>query len=411
MKRNVLIIGAGGVASVAAHKCAQNSDSLGDISIASRTVSKCDSIIKDIHARKNLRGNGVKLSTRAIDATNKQDVVDLIRETGSEIVLNLGSNFLNMTVMDACLEAKAAYLDTSAHSEPEQISYSYPWYDCFEWKRKPLFEERRLTAILSVGFDPGVVNAYAAHGLKHELDTIDEIDILDVNAGDHGRFFATNFDPEVNFREIVDDVGYWEDRQWHKCPPFFRSMEYAFPVVGKHKLYLMGHDELHSMSVNMDVRSIRFWMGFSDHYLNVFNTLRNIGLLNHEEVTTAEGIRVAPLKVVKACLPDPTSLAPGYTGKTCIGNLMRGKKNGKSKKYFIYNLCDHQQCYAEVGSQAISYTAGVPAVAAAMLVADGTWDVGGMKNVEELDPDPFLELLGRLGLPTEIQTSTDPSPG
>jgi len=411
MKKNVLIIGAGGVASVAAHKCAQNSDSLGDICIASRTVSKCDRIIEDIHARNNLRGNGAKLSAREIDATNKQDVVDLIRDTGSEIVINLGSNFLNMTVMDACLEAKAAYLDTSAHSESESISDPYPWYGCFEWKRKPQFEERRLTAILSVGFDPGVVNAYAAHGLKHELDTIDEIDIMDVNAGDHGRFFATNFDPEVNFREILDDVGYWEEGQWHESPPFSRSTEYDFPVVGKHKLYLMGHEELHSMSVNMDVRSIRFWMGFSDHYLAVFNTLRNIGLLSHEEVTTAEGTRVAPLKVVKACLPDPASLAAGYTGKTCIGNRMRGKKDGKNKEYFIYNVCDHQQCYAEVGAQAISYTAAVPAVAAAMLVADGTWDIGGMKNVEELDPDPFLELLGRLGLPTEIERSSDLTPG
>lgn len=411
MKRNILIIGAGGVGSVAAHKCAQNCDSLGDICIASRTVSKCEQIIEEIHARNNLRGKSGRLSARKIDATNKQDVVDLIRETGSEIVINLGSNFLNMTVMDACLEAEAAYLDTSAHSEPESISDPYPWYGCFEWKRKPLFEQQKLTAILSVGFDPGVVNAYAAHGLKHELDTIDEIDIFDVNAGDHGKFFATNFDPEVNFREIVDDVGYWEDRQWHECPPFSRSTEYAFPVVGQHKLYLMGHEELHSMSVNMDVRSIRFWMGFSDHYLACFNTLRSIGLLNHEEVTTAEGIRVSPLKVVKACLPDPASLAPGYTGKTCIGNRMRGKKDGKSKEYFIYNVCDHQQCYAEVGSQAISYTAAVPVVAAAMLVADGTWDVGAMKNVEELDPDPFLELLSRIGLPTELRTSFTQSPG
>lgn len=411
MKKNVLIIGAGGVASVAAHKCAQNSQSLGDICIASRTVSKCDRIIEDIHARNNLRVSGTRLFARQVDATNKQVVVDLIRETGSEIVMNLGSNFLNMTVMDACLEANAAYLDTSAHSEPESISYPYPWYDCFEWKRKALFEQRQLTAILSVGFDPGVVNAYAAHGLKHELDTIDEIDIMDVNAGDHGKFFATNFDPEVNFRELLDDVGYWEDRQWHECPPFSRSTEYAFPIAGKHKLYLMSHDELHSMSVNMDVRSIRFWMGFSEHYLAVFNTLKKIGLLSHEAVTTAEGVRVVPLKVVKACLPDPASLAAGYTGKTCIGNRMRGKKDGKSKQYFIYNICDHQQCYAEVGSQAISYTAGVPAVAAAMLVADGTWDVGGMRNVEELDPDPFLELLSRMGLPTEIQRSSEQSQG
>ena len=411
MKKNVLIIGAGGVASVAAHKCAQNCESLGNICIASRTVAKCDRIIEEIHARNNLRGRGTGLFARRLDASNKQDVVDLIRETDSEIVINLGSNFLHMTVMDACLEAHAAYLDTSVPSKPEMINDPYPWYAHYEWKRKPLFEERNLTAILSIGFDPGVVNAYAAHGLKHELDTIEEIDIFDVNAGDHCRFFATNFDPEVNLREILAEVGYWEDRQWHECPPFSRSTEYAFPVVGKHKLYLMGHDELHSMSVNLDVRSIRFWMGFSDHYLACFNTLRNIGLLSHEEVTTADGVRVAPLKVVKACLPDPASLAETYTGKTCIGNRMRGTKDGKRKEYFIYNVCDHQQCFAEVGSQAIAYTAGVPVVAAAMLIADGSWDVGEMRNVEELDPDPFLDLLERLGLPTRIQRSSESIPG
>lgn len=403
MKQNVLIIGAGGVASVAAHKCAQNSDSLGHICIASRTVGKCNKIIDDIHAKGNLRRGNPRLSARSLDATRKDDVVDAIRETDSGIVINLGSNFLNMAVMDACLEAKAVYLDTSAHSEPEKISDPYPWYASYEWKRKPLFAERGLTAILSVGFDPGVVNAYASYALKHEFDTIDEIDIFDVNAGDHGRFFATNFDPEVNFREILDDVGYWEDRRWRECSPFSRSTEYDFPVVGKHKLYLMGHEELHSMSVNMDVQSIRFWMGFSDHYLQCFNTLRSIGLLSHEAVTTAEGLKVAPLQVVKACLPDPASLAARYTGKTCIGNRMRGQKEGEDKECFVYNICDHQQCYVEVGSQAISYTAAVPAVAAALLVADGTWDVGGMRNVEELDPDPFLDLLGRIGLPTQIQ--------
>jgi saccharopine dehydrogenase-like NADP-dependent oxidoreductase len=283
--------------------------------------------------------------------------------------------------------------------------YKYPWYAEFEWKRKPLFQEKGLTAILGVGFDPGVVNAYCAYALKHEFGKVSQIDIMDVNAGDHGKFFATNFDPEVNLREIFEKVGYWEDQQWKECEHHAKSMSYQFPIVGKHKLYLMGHDEVHSLSVNLDVDTVRFWMGFSDHYLNCFNVLEKIGLLNHETVTTAEGLEVVPLKVVKACLPNPASLAPGYTCKTCIGNLIKGKKDGKEKEIFIYNICDHQQCYEEVESQAISYTAGVPPVAAAILIANDKWNVKTMMNVEELDPDPFLKLLNEIGLPTTIQKS------
>ncbi|MCI5122091.1 MAG: saccharopine dehydrogenase, partial [Candidatus Electrothrix sp. AUS4] len=236
------------------------------------------------------------------------------------------------------------------------------------------------------------------------FDTIREIDIMDVNAGDHGKFFATNFDPEINLREILEQVGYWEGRQWKECSPHSQSMEFAFPEVGKQKVYLMGHDEVHSLSVNLDVDAVRFWMGFSDQYVNCFNVLNNIGLLSHEPVTTAEGLEVVPLKVVKACLPDPASLAPEYSGQTCIGNLISGEKDGEAKEIFLYNICDHQQCYEEVGSQAVSYTAGVPPVAAALLIADGRWDVGAMKNVEELDPDPFLSLLGDMGLPTQMKT-------
>lgn len=405
MKTNVLIIGAGGVARVAAHKSAQHADLLGNICIASRTPQKAEHIVTDIRSNGHLKDDRAQLSVRTIDARSKREIVTLISETGSQIVINLAPNFLNLTIMDACLEAGAAYLDTSAHSEPESISDPYPWYEQFEWTRRSAFAEHHLTAILSVGFDPGVVNAYAAYALKHEFDSVEEIDILDVNAGQHGEFFATNFDPEVNFREILDDVGYWQNRQWHECPPFSRSMQYDFPEIGSHRLYLMGHEEIHSMSVNMDLASIRFWMGFSDHYINCFNTLRQIGLLDHKAITTAEGIRVAPLQVVKACLPDPASLAPSYIGKTCIGNLISGKRNGKAKEVFIYNLCDHQQCFAEVGSQAISYTAGVPPAAAAILVATGVWDVQAMRNVEELDPDPFLELVGRMGLPMAVRST------
>ncbi|OQY50331.1 MAG: saccharopine dehydrogenase [Candidatus Parabeggiatoa sp. nov. 2] len=403
MKKNVMVIGAGGVGSVAVHKCAQHNEVLGDICIASRTVAKCEKIIDSVHRKNNLQDKTKKLYAKQLDASKSENVVKLIEETNSAIVINVGSTFVNMPIMDACLEAGVAYIDTSVQEDLDVINIAYPWYAKFEWIRKPLFKEKELTAILSVGFDPGVVNAYCAYALKHEFDKINVIDILDVNAGDHGQFFATNFDPEVNFREIFETVGYWEERQWKECEHHTKSMSYQFPMVGEHKLYLMGHDEVHSLSVNLDVDTVRFWMGFGDHYINCFNVLENIGLLSHETVKTAEGLEVVPLKVVKACLPDPASLAPGYTGKTCIGNRITGEKDGKEKEIFIYNICDHQQCYNEVESQAISYTAGVPAVAAAILVANGTWDVKTMKNVEELDPDPFLDLLNEIGLPTAIK--------
>ena len=398
MKKNVLIIGAGGVGSVAAHKCAQHNDILGDICFASRTVEKCGKIIESIHAKNNLKEPAKKLYARALEASDIKNVVALIRETGSSIVLNVGSAFVNEPIIDACIEAGVAYIDTAVSEEDED----YPWYAQFEWTRKSQFQERGLTAILSAGFDPGVVNAYCSFALKHEFDKINVIDIMDVNAGDHGKYFATNFDPEINLLEIADPVGYWEDREWKICDPhtYFRS--YKFPVVGEKKVYLMGHDEVHSLSVNMDVDTIRFWMGFSDHYINCFKVLHSIGLLSDKPVTTAEGLKVKPIKVVKACLPDPASLAVGYTGKTCIGNLVKGEKDGRAKEVFIYNVCDHEACYDEVGSQAISYTAAVPAVAATILVANGTWDVNTMVNVEELDPDPFLKLLNEIGLATRI---------
>lgn len=389
--KNVLIIGAGGVASVITHKCAQNNDVLGDICIASRTFKKCQAIIDSVHRKDNLKDKDKPLYARQLDASIRKNVVRAIQETTSDIVINVGTAFINEVIMGACLEAGAAYIDTAVAEDINVINAPYPCYAEFEWKRKPQFAEKGLTAILGAGFDPGVVNAYCAYALKHEFDTIDVIDIMDVNAGDHGKYFSTNFDPKINLREILEDVGYWEDRQWKECGHHEISRSYPFPVAGEQKVYLMGHDEVHSLSINMDVDTVRFWMGFGDHYLN------------HEPVTTAEGQQVVPLKVVKACLPDPSSLAPGYTGKTCIGNLIKGEKDGKEKSIFIYNVCDHQECYNEVESQAISYTAGVPPVAAAILVANGIWDVKKMVNVEQLDADPFLDLLKTMGLPTSIR--------
>jgi saccharopine dehydrogenase-like NADP-dependent oxidoreductase len=401
MKKNVLIIGAGGVAHVAAHKCAQNNDVLGDICIASRKQSKADAIIESVKRKNSLKDHSKKIFSRALDALDIPATVKLIKETNSSIVINLGVSFINMSVLEACIRAGVVYMDTAIHEEPNKICENPPWYANYEWKRRDKCAKNGVTAILGAGFDPGVVNAYCALALKHYFDKIDTIDILDVNAGSHGKFFATNFDPEINFREFMK-VWTWEDRKWVCKPCHTEKMEYDFPVVGKQTVYLNGHDELHSLSKNIDANSIRFWMGFSDHYINCFNVLKNIGLLSEKPVKTSEGLEVVPLKVVKACLPDPKTLAPNYTGKTCIGNLIKGEKDGAPREVFIYNICDHKACYEETESQAISYTAGVPPVAAAMLVAKGIWDPKTMVNVEELDPDPFIDLLNKIGLPTEV---------
>ena len=404
MKKNVMVVGAGGVGSVVANKCAQNNDILGDLCIASRTVEKCERIIESIHRKRNIKDVGKKCHAKRIDAYDVSATARLIEELDTEIVINVASTACNMSILDACLKTGAAYLDTSVYEDADaEGEEPYSWYANWEWTKKELCRKNGVTAILSVGFDPGVVNAYCTYAAKHHFDKIDTIDIMDVNAGDHGRFFATNFDPVINLNEIAETVGYWEDRQWKECPPHSKARTFAFPVVGEHKVYLMGHDEIHSLPTFIDADSIRFWMGFSEHYINCFNVLKNIGLLSGRPVRTANGVEVAPLSVVKACLPDPASLAPGYTGKTCIGNLIKGEKDGEEKEIFIYNICDHQACYREVESQAVSYTAGVPAVAAALLVANGEWDVRRMVNVEELDPDPFLDLLNKIGLPTQVR--------
>mgnify|MGYP000983147496 FL=1 len=402
MKKNVLIVGAGGVAHVAAHKAAMNNELLGDICIASRTLSKCDEIIESVKRKGHIQNPANKLYSRQIDALDIPAMVKLIKETNSAIVVNLGQAFLNMSILEACLETGAAYIDTAIHEEPDKVCENPPWYANYEWKRKDRCTEKGLTAILGAGFDPGVVNAYCALAVKRYFDKIDTIDILDVNAGSHGRYFATNFDPEINFREFIK-VWTWIDRQWKEYPTHSVKRVYDFPVVGSCPIYLNGHDELHSLSKNIDANSIRFWMGFGDHYINVFTVLRTLGFLSHLPVTLATGQEVVPLKVVKALLPDPQTLARGYTGKTCIGNFVKGWKDGKAREVFIYQVSDHKKCYEEVESQGISYTAGVPPVAAAMLVAQGIWDVKTMVNVEELDPEPFIAILDRIGLPTDVQ--------
>jgi hypothetical protein len=330
-------------------------------------------------------------------------VADLIRKTGSQIVINVGTPYVNMSVLDACIATGVAYMDTAIHEEPDKICETPPWYANYEWKKRDACAKAGVTAILGVGFDPGVVNAYARLAEDQYLDTIESIDIVDINAGSHGKYFATNFDPEINFREFTGTVYSWQGGEWRENRMFEVGREWDLPVVGKQKAYMSGHDEVHSLSARYKDADVRFWMGFGDHYINVFTVLKSIGLLSEQPVTTAEGLEVVPLKLVKAVLPDPASLAPGYTGKTCIGDLVKGTKDGKPAEVFIYNVADHKEAFEEVGSQGISYTAGVPPVAAAILIAKGTWDVGHMVNVEDLDPKPFISLLNRIGLPTRVR--------
>ena len=405
MKRNVLIIGAGGVAQVVAHKCAQANDVLGDLHIASRTLSKCQAIIDSVHAKGSMKVAG-RFEAHAVNAMDSAAVAALIRATGAEIVINVGSAFVNIYVLEACLETGAAYMDTAIHEDPAKICETPPWYGNYEWQRREKARAAGVTAILGVGFDPGVVNAWARLAEEDYLDEIASIDIVDINAGSHGHYFATNFDPEINFREFTGTVYSWQQGAWQSNKMFEIGKSWDLPVVGAQKAYLTGHDEVHSLSARYPQADVRFWMGFGDHYINVFTVLKNLGLLSEQPVRTAEGQEVIPLKVVKAVLPDPASLAPSYSGKTCIGDVVRGSKDGAPAEVLIYNVADHAEAYAETGAQGISYTAGVPPVAAAILIANGTWDVGHMVNVEELDPKPFLKLLNGMGLPTRVRDAS-----
>ena len=402
MKRNVLIIGAGGVAQVVAHKCAQNNDVLGDIHIASRTLSKCEAILESVRDKAAMKQDGV-LVAHEVDAMDSAAVAALINKTGAQIVINVGSPFVNMTVLEACIETGAAYIDTAIHEDPAKICETPPWYANYEWKRRDACAKAGVTAILGAGFDPGMVNAFARFAVDEFMDEVTSIDIVDINAGSHGKYFSTNFDPEINFREFTGTVYSWQEGEWKTNKMFEVGREWDLPVVGKQKAYMSGHDEVHSLAANYPQADVRFWMGFGDHYINVFTVLQNLGLLSEQPVVTAEGLEVVPLKVVKAVLPDPSSLAPDYTGKTCIGDLVKGLRDGKDVEVFVYNVADHKDAYNEVGSQGISYTAGVPPVAMAMLIADGTYDTAKMVNVEELDPKPLFALLDRIGLPTRVK--------
>jgi carboxynorspermidine synthase len=399
----ILQVGAGGVGWVLAHKLAQNNDVFGDIVLVSRRVAKANRIIESIHRKNSPRVPGCPITARELNADDVPSLCRLIDEVKPELVVNAGPPWVNVAVMEACCRTRTSYLDTSVATDLCSPGQQVPEAYDPQWAFRNRFRELGITGILGAGFDPGVVSVFCAHAKKHLFDAIDTIDVMDVNAGNHGRKFATNFDPETNLLEIQGDSFYWEDGSWKRVPCHSRAMEFDFPVVGRFKVFSMAHDEVRSLAEYIPARRIEFWMGFSDSYLRYFNCFRDIGFLSPAPVTTADGVTVSPLKVLKALLPEPTSLAPHYTGKTCIGSLVAGTKAGKQRKVFLYNVCDHEACFNEVESQAISYTTGVPAATAALLYVSGQWRAPGLWNVEQLDPGPFLELMPRLGLSWETQ--------
>lgn len=385
-----LIIGAGGVANVVIHKCCQLSSVFEEICIASRTKSRCDAIAKSLEGK-----TSTKITTARVDADKVEELVALIKDFQPEIVINVALPYQDLTIMDACLACGVHYLDTANYEPLDTAKFEYKW----QWAYREKFEKAGLTAILGCGFDPGVTGVFSAYALKHHFDEIQYLDILDANAGDHGYPFATNFNPEINIREVSAKGRYWEKGEWVETEPMAIKRVYDFPQIGPKDMYLLYHEELESLALNIKgIERIRFFMTFGQSYLTHLKCLENVGMTSIEPIEF-EGKQIVPLQFLKAVLPDPASLGPRTVGKTNIGCIFTGKKDGKEKHYYLYNVCDHQACYQEVGSQAISYTTGVPAMIGAALVMQGLWKKPGVYNVEEMDPDPFMDMLNKHGLP------------
>lgn len=405
----LLIIGCGGVAQVAIKKCCQNSEVFTEICIASRTKEKCDAVKAEVDA-----WTKTNVTTAKVDADNTQEVIDLIQSYQPDAVLNVALPYQDLTIMDACVACKVSYIDT-ANYEAEDTNdkewrkvyeerckrlgftayFDYSW----QWAYQDKFKEAGITGLLGSGFDPGVTSVFSAYALKHYFDEIETIDILDCNGGDHGYPFATNFNPEINLREVSAPGSYWENGKWIEIPAMSINREYDFPEVGKKDMYLLHHEEIESLAKNIPgVKRIRFFMTFGQSYLTHMKCLENVGMLNTEPIDY-EGQKIVPIQFLKALLPDPASLGERTVGKTNIGCIFHGKKDGKEKTIYIYNVCDHQECYKEVGSQAISYTTGVPAMIGAMMILTKTWTGNGVFNIEEFDPDPFMDALNKWGLP------------
>lgn len=387
-----LIIGCGGVAGVAIHKCCQNDSVFEGIMIASRTKSKCDKIKAEIEAAGKSK---TKIETAQVNADCVEELVALINGYKPDVVLNLALPYQDLTIMEACLATKTNYVDTANYEPPDTAKFEYKW----QWAYREKFKEAGITALLGSGFDPGVTGVFCAYAQKHYFDEINYIDILDCNGGDHGYPFATNFNPEINIREVSAKGSYWENGKWVETEPMEIKRVYNFEGVGEKDMYLLHHEELESLGLNIKgIKRIRFFMTFGQSYLTHLKCLENVGMTSIEPIEY-EGKQIVPLQFLKAVLPDPASLGPRTKGKTNIGCIMQGKKDGKDVKYYVYNICDHQECYKEVGSQAISYTTGVPAMIGAMMLMTGQWKGAGVYNIEEFDPDPFMEALNKWGLP------------
>jgi len=384
-----LIIGAGGVASVVVHKCCQNSEVFEEICIASRTKSKCDAL------KAKLDGGKTKITTAQVNADSVEELVALMKEYKPDICINVALPYQDLTIMDACLECKVDYVDTANYEPLDTAKFEYKW----QWAYRERFEKAGITALLGSGFDPGVTGVFSAYALKHYFDEIHYIDILDCNGGDHGYPFATNFNPEINIREVSAKGSYIENGQWVETEPMEIKRVYNFDQVGEKDMYLLHHEELESLALNITgIKRIRFFMTFGQSYLTHLKCLENVGMTSIEPIMY-EGKEIVPLQFLKAVLPDPASLGPRTVGKTNIGCICHGIKDCKKVSYYVYNVCDHQECYKEVGSQAISYTTGVPAMIGAMMVMTGKWKKPGVYYIEEFDPDPFMEALNKWGLP------------
>jgi saccharopine dehydrogenase (NAD+, L-lysine-forming) len=383
----VMIIGAGGVGTVVAHKVAQHPDVFTDIMLASRTKAKCDAIAQKI--------GGNRISTARVDADNVPELVELLKLYKPEIVINVALPYQDLSIMDACLEAGVHYLDTANYEPPDEAKFEYKW----QWAYKEKFKKAGLTAILGCGFDPGVTSIYTAFAAKHHFDVIHYLDIVDCNAGNHGKAFATNFNPEINIREVTQKGKYWENGKWVETEPHEIHKPLNYPNIGHKESYLIYHEELESLVKNYPtLKRARFWMTFGQEYLTHLRVIQNIGMASIEPILY-NGIEIVPIQFLKAVLPDPGELGENYTGETSIGCRIRGLKNGLEKTYYVYNNCSHQEAYRETGTQGVSYTTGVPAMIGAMMFLKGLWKKPGVFNVEEFDPDPFMDALNKYGLP------------
>ncbi len=393
----VLIIGAWGVGGVTAHKCAMNSDVFTKIHLASRTIEKPNAIKKDIKKRWK-----INIHTHVVDADKPKEVAALIRKTKPDVVVNVALPYQDLSIMDACLATGVHYIDTANYEPKDEAHFEYSW----QWKYHDRFKKKGIMAILGAGFDPGVTNAYCAYILKKYFDKIRFVDILDANAGSHDKSFATNFNPEINIREVTQVVKHWRKGKWIKTPPVMNKgsvhFTFKYPVAGPRESYLLFHEEMESLVKNLPgLERMRFWMTFSKNYLTHLRVMENIGITRIDSVDY-EGKNIVPIQFLKKLLPDPASLATKYIGKTVIGCIVTGVKGKKESTKYIYNVCDHAKCFKEVGSQAVSYTAGVPPVIAAMMVLKGIWKGAGVFNVEELEPEPFLKALAKNGLPFKV---------